>query len=298
MKIAVLLTCFNRQIKTIACLKSLYHSYHEANSTIEVEVFMTDDGCTDGTSSAVRQLTPFFPMTILNGNGNLFWNGGMNVAWKTALQKGGFNGYLWLNDDCTILPEFWVDIEKADDVSITQFGRKGIYVGSTCDKSKSKITYGGFFYTNKWLLLDEFVCPDGISYQQCCCAHGNITYISHEVVESRGILCEDYCHGGGDHDYTYLAYKAGYPILVLPHYAGICDNDHRDKIGDDAFENKNLYERLAYLRSPLGLNLHNIMLYQKRCFPYRYIPVLFTSYFKAIFPKMASKLYLFLRGVK
>lgn len=53
MKIAVLLTCFNRKEKTLACLAGLYESqkvYNERNSTpIEMEVFLTDDGCTDGT---------------------------------------------------------------------------------------------------------------------------------------------------------------------------------------------------------------------------------------------------------
>ena len=58
MKIAVLLTCFNRKEKTLSCLAGLYESqrvYYERNSSpIELEVFLTDDGCTDGTAQAVK----------------------------------------------------------------------------------------------------------------------------------------------------------------------------------------------------------------------------------------------------
>ena len=220
----------------MACLRSLYDTYNKAESKIDINVYVTDDGCSDGTAEAIDSLTPFFPTTIIQGSGNLFWNGGMNMSWLAALCKGGYDGYLWLNDDCVVLPDFWADIARADEVANETFGKKGIYVGATCDSIKGELTYGGFVYTNKVLLIDELICPDGCSYQSCCCAHGNITYISHQVVEKLGVLCEEYLHGGGDHDYTYLAYKAGFPILVMPHYAGICDNDHNLKLSRATFE--------------------------------------------------------------
>ena len=59
-----------------------------------------------------------------------------------------------------------------------------------------------------------------------------------------------------------------------------------------------LKERLAYLQSPRGLNLHNALLYSKRCFPWRYPIIWLTGYFKAIFPKTYYWLYLRARGVK
>lgn len=94
MKIAVLLTCFNRKEKTVACLRSLYETYQDSQSSVDVEVFLTDDGSSDGTSEAVSSLTPFFPLTLLKGDGSLFWRGGMNNSWRTAIKKGGFDGYL------------------------------------------------------------------------------------------------------------------------------------------------------------------------------------------------------------
>lgn len=298
MKIAVLLTCFNRKEKTIACLRSLYDTYQDAQSSVDVEVFLTDDGSSDGTSEAVSSLTPFFPLTLLKGDGSLFWNGGMNNSWRAAIKKGNFDGYLWLNDDCVVLKEFWEDLVRADEYSIATYGKRGIYVGSTCEPDRETFSYGGFNYINKWTLKDKLIHPDGKSFQNCQCAHGNITYVSHEVVEQRGVLFDGYHHGAGDHDYTYLAYKAGIPLLVMPRYAAVCENDHNVANYVRSLLLMNLQERLKYMWHPRGGNLKSRLLFQKRCFPYRCLPVLLMSYFKAIFPKSGSDLYLFIRGVR
>ena len=288
--IAVLMTCYNRKEKTIACLKSLYDSYCTSNSTFEIELFLTDDGCTDGTAYAVNELNLGLKINIIKGNGALYWNGGMICAWKSALRKDGFDGFLLLNDDTIVLPEFWNDLKNADEISIRRTGKKGVYVGSTYDKSSQKFTYGGFNFVSKWTLKDVFVYPNGKDFQQCQCAHGNITYISNDVVKTMGIFCEDYIHGGSDHDYTYRAYKKGFPIFVMPHYCGICENDHlkeRKVLSEMSF-----VERLRYMRSPFGYNLHNTLLFQKRCFPHRYPFVLVMGVIRLLFPAIAEYLYL------
>lgn len=104
MKIAVLLTCFNRKIKTLSCLQSLYHALEVYNNKyenkIDLSIYLTDDGCTDGTGNAVRENFIDKNITILQGTGNLFWAGGMCLAWNTALRYNkGWDFYLLLNDD-------------------------------------------------------------------------------------------------------------------------------------------------------------------------------------------------------
>lgn len=107
-----------------------------------------------------------------------------------------------------------------------------------------------------------------------------------------GIFSPKYIHRGSDHDYTYRAYKKGIKVIVLPKYVGRCDNDHFDEIG---FNAPTLKERLAYLYSPLGYNLNNALLFQKRCFPYRYPFVFIMAYAKALFSTFFTGLYRFLR---
>lgn len=276
------MTCHNRRDKTLQCLTSLQEGWEKAASGLFVSIFLTDDGCTDGTADAIREHGFHFPVHILQGSGDLFWNGGMINSWKAALAEGGYDGYLWLNDDTYALPEFWDDLVKADAFSLETYGKRGIYVGSTKDAETGAFTYGGFNYVSKLTLLDQFVIPDGVSFQPCQAAHGNITYVSQEVVDRMGIFCEKYWHGGTDHDYTYLAYKAGFPLLVLPHYSAVCQNDHLGKNGK-----KSPYNRKK--------RFHNILLFNRRCFPWRVPFVLLSETLKILFPKLGFGLYRSLR---
>lgn len=298
MNIAVLITVFNRREKTLNCLQKLCETLLPYKEAIHVTVFLTDDGSTDGSADAIREKNFPLDVKILQGTGNLFWNGGMIHSWKAALQDGKWDGFLWLNNDTEVLPEFWSDLLFADRFSREKYGKGGIYAGSTKDADTGAYTYGGFVYTNKLTLKDKFIYPDGESCQECEAAHGNITYVSNDVVEKMGIFCEKYIHGGTDHDYTYLAHKAGFPVLVLPHYSGSCKNDHSKDGGRKAFFEMSLKERFKDLNHPRGLNLHNALLFSKRCFPWRYPIILVTGYLKALFPKLYHRTYLILRGVK
>ena len=290
--VAVIMTVHNRKAKTLRCLDSLHRVWTEGGKRVGLSCFITDDGCTDGTSKAVLSRNYEFPVHLILADGTLFWCGGMIKAWNAALCHGRFDGYLWLNDDTEILPGLINDIVEADEFCLGKYGRSGIYVGSTKDADTGNLSYGGFNYVNKWTLLDQFVIPDGKSFQPCEAAHGNITYVSSGVVEKLGIFYPGYHHGGADHDYTYLAHKAGFPVLVLPHFSGICDNDHPKDGGRANFFALPVKERVKQL------NLHNTLLFNRRCFPLRLPIVLISGYSKVLFPKFCYRVYLMARGVK
>ena len=292
-KIAVIMTVFNRKEKTLRCLNSLCRSWAEAKSPIQYEVFLTNDGCTDGTKEAVMALDYQFPIHIIEGTGNLFWLGGMNLAWRAAINQSGFDGYLWLNDDTIVLADFWIELLATQQYAQSHYGIGGIYVGSTCDPSTKQFTYGGFDFINKWTLKDRFIIPNGQDIKPCECAHGNITYVSNEVVRRLGVFHDGYIHGAGDHDYTYQAHRKGLPVLVMKNYAGLCENDHIGK--GKRMEDMTLKERLRYCKSPFGLNIHNTLLFQKRNFWYRYPFVWLMCYCKVLFPRFFMWVYRVIR---
>ena len=293
MNIAVLITCYNRKDKTLVCLDSMQSTLQPYLDRIRIQLFLTDDGCTDGTAAAILERKYSFPIHILQGTGDLYWNGGMILAWETALRNGPFDGFLWINDDIRILPEFWEDLMLTDSYCMDHYGKRGIYAGSTKDEDTGKLTYGGFDFVNKWTLKDRFVIPDGEHVQSCEAAHGNITYVSREVVDKMGIFTRKYRHGGSDHDYTYLAHKAGFPILVCPHFSAVCRNDHSGKY--KRLSSLSMKERLRVFWSPFGLNMHNALLFNWRCFPYRLPIVLVAGIAKCLSPMKSSRL---LSGLK
>ena len=52
MNIAVLMTCYNRREKTLACLDALQKT-SASSGDIQLSIYLTDDGCSDGTADAV-----------------------------------------------------------------------------------------------------------------------------------------------------------------------------------------------------------------------------------------------------
>ena len=52
--IAILITCHNRKEKTIQCLEALFFQ-NGLGEQFNIEVFLVDDGCTDGTPEAISQ---------------------------------------------------------------------------------------------------------------------------------------------------------------------------------------------------------------------------------------------------
>lgn len=134
--IAVLLTVHNRREKTLNCLQNLFSQ--KMPEGYEIKVYLTDDGCTDGTLEAVSKVFP--QVHIIKGDGNLFWNRGMWTAWNAAVRDNRYNFYLWLNDDTYTYPEM---LESLINVSESK-GNRAIIVGSTVDTQKRNThTYGG-----------------------------------------------------------------------------------------------------------------------------------------------------------
>ncbi|TAF31142.1 MAG: glycosyltransferase family 2 protein [Oscillatoriales cyanobacterium] len=136
--IAVLMTCHNRKLKTLATLESLFNQ--KLTSEIALNAYLVDDGSTDGTAEAVQQTYP--QVKIFSGDGNLFWNGGMRVAFTEAM-KDDPDYYVWLNDDTVLEPEAFNDLLTTSSELIKKGEKKAIVAGSTRDPETGDFTYGG-----------------------------------------------------------------------------------------------------------------------------------------------------------
>jgi GT2 family glycosyltransferase len=284
-KIAALLTCFNRREKTLAAIHSLYQAYDNSNDIILLDVYLTDDGSTDGTAEEVK--TRFPQVKIQQVTGNLYWANGMRNSWKAALNKE-YDTFLLLNDDVELYPGAFNLLRKTCEFCLENYKEPGIYIGATEDKNTNKLTYSGSIVLNKFLYTQKRLEPNG-SYQACDLANANIMLVPKEIVDKIGILTGGYSHGIADYDYTLTASKKNIPIIVAPEYCGHCEDDHRDLY--DGFADKALKDRKTYLFSPTGLAYKSYMKYMRKFFPFRYPLVVFFAWLKLYFPRVYLKYF-------
>ncbi|MBP5724183.1 MAG: glycosyltransferase family 2 protein [Bacteroidales bacterium] len=208
-RIAVLMTVHNRRETTLRCLQLLYRQQYDI-SRFSVDVFMTNDGCTDGTDDAVRNQFP--DAQIIQGDGSLYWNRGMYEAWKVAEQQD-FDYYLWLNDD-TLL--YCNSISELLACSVRQ-NNSVIVVGSVCEHgNKTKITYGGC--SARGVLIQ-----DVFQEQTCDLMNGNLVLIPRKVYQLLGKNNPKYHHALGDFDYAKRALEQSVKIVLAKGVFGECN---------------------------------------------------------------------------
>lgn len=271
--VAALLTVHNRKEKTLRCLQELYRQ--KLPEGYSLDVFLTDDGCTDGTAESISKKYP--KVTIIQGNGNLFWNRGMYLAWEQASKTKDYDYYLWLNDDTALLYDALQAIlnealERTD----------AIIVGSThSSESSSELTYGGYE-------SGKLIKPNG-TLRKCQTFNGNIVLIPKSIFHSIGNLDWTFPHAIGDLDYGLRCSKAGKELFISKEFRGICDKNLQPPKwmrSDIPFK-----ERWNNYHSPLGYGQPGpFFLYNKRHYGIvRAIRVYIFNHIRLFFPGLMSK---------
>lgn len=218
-RVAVLITCHNRREHTLSCLAELFAT--ELPAGIFFSVILVDDGSTDGTSTAVRAQYP--QVEIISGDGNLFWNKGMHLAFARAMDLG-FDAYLWLNDDTTLYPTALKNLLATAERLSSELGRACLLVGATEDAS-GKLSYGGAVALNKIRRFQyrKVWAPD--VPVECDVMNGNCVLIPDQVARAVGNIDIGFEHAMGDTDYALRARAKGFPVYVAPGFVGQCSNN-------------------------------------------------------------------------
>ena len=245
-KIAVLISCHNRREKTLACLNALTASL--IPGSVSIQVFLVDDGSTDGTGEAVRRR--YADVRVIEGDGKLYWNGGMRQAFAAAMEQG-FDYYLWLNDDTFLYPHALATLLKTAEAIEKEKGEAAIVVGTMQAEPNGPPTYGGVVRISRWRPVKFQLVTPSSEPVPCETMNGNCVLIPRGAAKVVGNLDGVFIHSGGDTDYGLRAGKAGFPLAVMPGYAGICTkNPVKGTYADPALP---LRDRLSKMRSPKGL---------------------------------------------
>jgi len=269
--LAVLLTVHNRKAKTLACLQAVF-AQEGLPANLQTKIFLVDDGCTDGTPQAVQV---YFPsVTILSGTGDLFWCGGMRLAFDTAM-KEDFAYYLWLNDD-TVL--FSNAINRLLVVSAL-FNDEAIIAASVQDPQTATLTYGGVRRLHRWRPLKfTLVLPEEkpIPVETM---NGNCVLIPRKVAQKVGNIDSAFTHAIGDYDYGLQACKLGIPIYLAPGYYGTCSRN------PDKFQNMPWLKKWKGMLSPHGLPPREWAVFAQRYAGKMWFVFWLSPYVSAMFKK-------------
>lgn len=247
-RIAVLITCYNRRDKTLKALDATFKQV--LPKEIELVVYLVDDGSSDGTSEAVSQNYP--QVKILQGDGSLFWNGGMRMAFGEAL-KSDLDFYIWLNDDTNLYTDAVAKLlstyRQLSDYRTTE---PVVVVGATCDPETKALTYSGMVRSTWWHPLKFRLAKPAEEAKLCDTMNGNCVLIPRAIAKLVGNLEPNFTHSTGDLDYGLRVKQHQGSVWLAPGYVGTC---RVNSFQGDSWEDPNLSlrDRLKKAFNPKGL---------------------------------------------
>ena len=204
-KICIVIPVYNRIDFTVGCIKSLM------KQTVKgFKIVVIDDGSTDGTSEVISKSVP--EVTLLKGDGNLWWSGAVNLGIKYAL-KNDFKYIICLNNDTEVMPDY---IEKmvywAEQKPTALFGSmvydiatgEPYYVGAKMNWKRTKEES----LINK-IPKDGFHGLIDVTHLQ-----GKGLWIPAIVFDKIGLFdAKNFPQRAADYDFTIHAAKAGFPLF-------------------------------------------------------------------------------------
>ena len=214
-RISVLMACHNRRERTLTCLRSLFRQEDQAT----LEVFLVDDGSSDGTAGSVQREFP--AVRIVPGTGDLYWSGGMRVAYRLAAQSE-HDFLLWLNDDVELHPDALETMLTTHRELVGAGHAAAIVVGAVCDPLTHTTTYSGVSRGNSRRKMQFSAVEPNDHAQACETMHGNLVLVPKAVHQLVGNLDPAFTHAISDFDYGLRALRHGCEVWLAPGHLGSC----------------------------------------------------------------------------
>lgn len=218
--VAVLMTAHNRCAETVLSAQAILA---QAGSDVEVDVFLTDDGSTDGTAAAVSALGP--RVHVIQGDGYLFWAAGMALSERAAMRANP-DYLLWLNDD-TVVDEGALGTL----LSVAAEEPGAIVVGATRDPLSGEPTYGARIRTSTWHPQRFVRLPVRDTVSSADTFNGNLVLVPIEARRRVGPIDDLFPHAYADDDYGLRASAVGVRILQAPGTLATCRRVSSDAPG-------------------------------------------------------------------
>ena len=214
MQIHILIPVRNNLQTTLQCLSLLINQTYN-----NFDITVVDDGSTDGTPDAIRDQFP--NVTLLQGDGSLWWTGAINMALGHVLPKAAETDYvLTLNDDVSFKEDYLENLvfaanQRPDSiigsVSIDKHNPVNVDAGVYFDWQTRK-RHKGVFRTG-----DNF--NDRVSH-----ISGRGALVPVKIFKEVGLYNAGHLpQYGADEELCVRAQKAGYRLCV--YYNALLQND-------------------------------------------------------------------------
>jgi len=257
--VCVLITCFNRREKTLACLQALAVNRQSLASHYDVHAVLVDDGSTDGTARSVARLHSW--VQVLAGEGGLYWCRGMHRAFERALSQG-HDFYVWLNDDTMLRPDALQRLLRCERQLRVLASTPTIVVGSVVDPVTGALTYGGERLVSRWRRTTLARVVPMHQAQPLDSMNGNLVLINAEAARRVGNLDPAFEHAMGDTDYAMRARRADVGVWLAPGLHGSCQpNSSAGTYRDTSLP---LSVRWQHMQSRKGLPWRSWMRFTRR----------------------------------
>jgi len=245
MTVAVLMTCHNRRETTLRCLLHFFVACGKCHE-VSFDVWLVDDGSSDGTAEAVKNSFP--QVHVIHGDGTLFWAKGMHKVWREATNHCQYDFYLWLNDDVVLRSDAILGM-LADYRAVG-----GVLVGACSeDETEQKCSYGT---TNS---KNQRIMPNGRPQRADGWLNGNFVLVPREVFSKVGLISDEYSHARADYDYAERLKRLDIPFYCSSAYVGSCKDDFWAKMSVKSF-----LQRIQMLWQPGYWNLHDLWIIRRR----------------------------------
>ncbi len=278
-RIAITMPVFNNLRFTQSCIGSLGPLISHKNlRNSEFVMVVVDDGSTDGTGAWLREHHP--EVVVLEGDGNLWWSGGVNTGAEHAIRELKADFMLLWNNDVIPSDDYFIQVDR-----LVGEMPDNVVAGSKIFKSGEKDllwSCGGIFNPRSGAFyMTGTDLPDSEQFgkpMQVDWLPGMGTLIPSGVIEKIGFWdAKNFPQYHGDSDFTLRAREAGYQITVYPQL--VLANDKSSSGLTHGGTLKGLYRALTSIRSNTRIRT-SFMFYRKHVsspFAYR---TLIWSYMK------------------
>lgn len=216
--VALLIPVFNNIEFTKNCLIKLEKLLAKKSfDHLDYSIVVIDDGSKDGTSRWVS--SHYKDVILLQGDGNLWWSGGINMGAAYALEQADFDYVMLWNNDIEPADDYFMALDRL----VPQLSGSEVIGSKVLSMGEENIvwSYGGKFDSGKGkMYMLGYEQEDGPQFakpERADWLPGMGTLVPREVIQDIGYWdAVNFPQYHGDSDFTYRAFLAGYELWVYP----------------------------------------------------------------------------------